>query len=82
MQQILHGLVGFTLVLMLGACQSPPVDNTVGASQPPVAKKIPSMREYHGQVLHDDYLWLKDARPFRCGRSPSPAARLSALLSL
>ncbi|MFC1851888.1 S9 family peptidase [candidate division CSSED10-310 bacterium] len=27
---------------------------------PPVAQKIPHTTTYHGQVLHDDYHWLKD----------------------
>ena len=60
MQPLLHKLVGLSLLLMLAACQSARVDHTAAASQPPVAKKVPSTREYHGQLLHDDYLWLKD----------------------
>ncbi|MEE4145414.1 MAG: S9 family peptidase [Halieaceae bacterium] len=59
-KRIVHVLSGFSLALLLAACQSPAPDTVAGAGQPPVAQKIPSVREYHGLLLHDDYLWLKD----------------------
>ena len=47
------------LLLLLSGCQSTPDTATLDAA--PVAEPRPSARSYHGKVLHDDYLWLKDS---------------------
>ena len=47
------------LLLLLTACQSTPATTTPAAA--PQAEPRPSTRSYHGKVLQDDYLWLKDS---------------------
>jgi len=42
----------------LSACQKPALLKRQGFA--PVADKRPTVREYHGQQLHDDYYWLRD----------------------
>ncbi len=61
MHLILNGLAGLLLAVVLGACQSPTAGLESDSAQPPVAKRIPTSREYHGKALHDDFLWLRDA---------------------
>jgi len=61
----LNGFVGVLLITLLGACQAPAVDHgghTVKPpmAKPPLAKQVPTSREYHGRILQDDYFWLRD----------------------
>lgn len=65
MRFTLNGLVGFLLITLLGACQAPLAGRDGHAVQPalakpPLAKKVPTSREYHGRILQDDYFWLRD----------------------
>ena len=47
--------------LLLGCNAFDMSDRTVESDLPPVAEKRVSQRSYHGYVLSDDYLWLKDS---------------------
>ena len=82
MRLIPKGCCWLSLILLLGACQSPatgggaaparpalsndkvalaaPPAGNEATARPPVAKKIPSTRHYHGKTLQDDYRWLRD----------------------
>lgn len=60
MKTVTYSLTALLLAAFLGACQSASIDNGESVASPPVAKKVSSTREFHGRVLHDDYLWLKD----------------------
>lgn len=64
-------LLILVIIAFLGGCTSQATRNRLELSpdqpqQPPVAKIVPHMLEIHGQVLVDNYAWLKD--PARTNR--------------
>ena len=48
-----------TVVPLAAALAAPVILAQSGASQPPVAKKLPHVTDIHGYKLTDDYFWLR-----------------------
>jgi len=48
-----------TVVPLAAALAAPGILAQSGASQPPVAKKLPHVTDIHGYKLTDDYFWLR-----------------------
>ncbi len=51
---------------------SAPVGDSPASAQPPVAKKVPKETKIHGQILPDDYFWMREKS------NPEVAAYLEA----
>jgi len=65
-------LPALLLTMTISTTIPPAAGETPAAATPPVAKKVPKETRIHGDVLKDDYFWLRDKK------NPEVAAYLEA----